>query len=163
TSSMTFTQYGLTAFQVQYWNGSAWVDVPGGNVTGNNLVWRQFTFAPISTDRIRVLVNSTQDNVWSRITELEAWTAAGPHLQVSGAVTLSGSPLAGVAFAATNGGNCTSSNTLGQYSCTVPQGWSGSVTPSLTGYTFTPASRSYSNVTANQTAQDYSATASSVP
>jgi len=37
---------------VQYWNGSVWVDVPGGNVTGNNLVWRRFIFDPISTDRI---------------------------------------------------------------------------------------------------------------
>jgi len=34
---------------VQYWNGSVWVDVPGGNVTGNNLVWRRFIFDPIST------------------------------------------------------------------------------------------------------------------
>jgi hypothetical protein len=39
----------------------------------------------------------------------------------------------------------------------VPQGWSGSVTPSLSGYTFTPASRSYSSVAANQTAQNYAA------
>ena len=48
--SLTFTQYGISAFQVQYLNGSTWVDVPGGNVTGNNLVWRKFTFAPISTN-----------------------------------------------------------------------------------------------------------------
>ena len=41
-----------------YWSGSAWLDVPGGNVTGNNLVWRKFTFAPVTTDRIRVLVNA---------------------------------------------------------------------------------------------------------
>ena len=44
-----------------------------------------------------------------------------------------------------------------QYSCTVPQGWTGTVTPSLSGYSFTPPSRSYSNVAANQTAQDYAA------
>ena len=70
---MTFTKYGITDFQVQYWNGSAWVDVPGGNVTGNNLVWRKFTFTPVTTDRIRVLVNSAL-NSYSRITEVEAWT-----------------------------------------------------------------------------------------
>ena len=31
------------------------------------------------------------------------------------------------------------------------------MTPALSGYSFTPASRSYSNVAANQTAQDYAA------
>ena len=70
TSSSTFTQYGLLAFQVQYWTGSAWADVPGGNVTGNNRVMRSFSFAPISTDRIRVLVNNAL--YWnSRIVELK--------------------------------------------------------------------------------------------
>src|SRR5262249_58220873 len=47
----------------------------------------------------------------------------------------------------------------GQYGCTVPQGYTGTVTPSLTGYTFTPPSRSYSNVTADSAGQDYAATA----
>jgi hypothetical protein len=69
---MTFTQWGITAFQVQYWTGAAWADVPGGNITGNNLVWRRLTFAPVSTDRIRVLVNSALSD-YSRIVELEAW------------------------------------------------------------------------------------------
>jgi len=73
TASMTFTRYGVTDFQVQYWNGSSWVDVPAGNVTGNNLVWRRFTFAPITTDRIRVVVNGARET-YSRIIELEAWT-----------------------------------------------------------------------------------------
>ena len=57
------------------WTGSDWVDVPGGNVTGNNLVWRKLTFSPISTDRIRVLVNAALGS-YSRIAEVEAWTAA---------------------------------------------------------------------------------------
>jgi hypothetical protein len=74
TAGMTFTQYGVTAFQAQYWDGAGWVDLPGGNVTGNNLVWKQLTFAPVSTDRIRVLVNAALAG-YSRIVEVEAWTA----------------------------------------------------------------------------------------
>jgi hypothetical protein len=66
---------------------------------------------------------------------------------VSGTVTVGGAGLAGVTFTATGGGVCSTSNASGQYSCTVPSGWSGSVTPSLAGYSFSPASRSYSNVT----------------
>jgi hypothetical protein len=77
--------------------------------------------------------------------------------QISGTVTLSGVGLTGVNFSATAGATCGVSDASGNYACTVPQGWSGTVTPSLAGYTFTPASRSYSSVAASQTAQGYSA------
>jgi len=77
TSTLTFTQYGVTDFHLQYWNGSAWVDVTGGNVTNNNLVWRRFNFAPITTTKIRVVISSTPTGPYSysRIAELEAWGA----------------------------------------------------------------------------------------
>jgi hypothetical protein len=75
TPTMTFTDYGITSFQVQYWNGAAWTDVPGGNVSGNSNVWRTFSFPPITTDRIRVLVNGASRDPWgwSRVVEIEAW------------------------------------------------------------------------------------------
>lgn len=73
TLSSTFTLYGLTAYQVQYWNGSIWVDIAA--VTGNNLVWRQFTFPAVTTNKIRVLMTASPDNV-SRLAELEAWGAS---------------------------------------------------------------------------------------
>ena len=77
TQDMTFTTYGLYGFDVQYWNGSSWVTVPGGSVSGNNKVWRQFTFTTISTSKIRVLTNASPDN-YSRLTEVEAWSNPGP-------------------------------------------------------------------------------------
>ncbi|MBI3344747.1 MAG: hypothetical protein HY028_07845 [Gammaproteobacteria bacterium] len=70
---MSFSLYGITTFDVQYWNGSAWAAIPGGTVTGNNKVWRQFTFASISTGKIRVLVNNSASKDWSRIVEVEAY------------------------------------------------------------------------------------------
>ena len=75
TETMTFSQWGLTGYEVQYWDGSAWVTVPGGNVTGNNKVWRRFTFSPITTTKIRVLTNASVDG-YSRITEVEAYDPA---------------------------------------------------------------------------------------
>lgn len=45
----------------------------------------------------------------------------------------------------------------GNYALTVAQGWSGTVTPSKAGYIFSPASRSYNNVHADQTGQNYTA------
>jgi subtilisin family serine protease len=96
TDSMTFTQYGITAFDVQYWNGSTWVTVPGGSVTGNNNVWRKFTFNPVMTDSIRVLVDNSL-SAYSRIAEVEAFeTSVPPRINIA---------LAG------NGGQATASST----------------------------------------------------
>ena len=48
----------------------------------------------------------------------------------------------------------------GNYTITVPSGWSGTVTPSKTNYIFSPPSRTYTDVLVDQTAQNYTATAS---
>src|SRR6185295_8991214 len=76
TLTQNFSLYGITAFEVQYWNGSSWVTVPGGSVTGNNKVWRQFTFASITTSKIKVVVTAGADNTFSRVVEVEAYAAA---------------------------------------------------------------------------------------
>ena len=72
TDTMTFTQYGATAFDVQGWNGASWVTL--ASITGNNLVKRTVPFPALSTNRIRVVVNDVADHRSSRITEVEAWT-----------------------------------------------------------------------------------------
>ena len=72
----TFTLYGLTDFQIEAWNGTAWVVVPNGTITGNTQVWRQVTFPPVTTTKIRLWITGTKDNTWSRVTEVEAWTVA---------------------------------------------------------------------------------------
>ncbi len=46
----------------------------------------------------------------------------------------------------------------GTYTATVDYGFDGTATPTLAGYTFVPATRVYTDVAANQTAQDYAAT-----
>lgn len=71
TSDMTFTTYGVTEFEIQYWNGSAWTAIPGASVTQNNKVWNQFDFAPIATDKIRVYI--TNASGYSRLVAVEAW------------------------------------------------------------------------------------------
>jgi RHS repeat-associated protein len=99
TLTQTFSLYGITAFDVQYWTGSAWATVPGGSVSGNNKVWRQFSFSLITTSKIRVLVNAGADNAFSRVVEVEAWTGPGP---TNYALT-------------TNGGTATASSTFSSY------------------------------------------------
>ena len=74
TATLTFSNYGITDFEVQYWTGLVWETVPGGSVTGNNKVWRKIAFTPVSTSRMRVLVVNAKSG-YSRITEIEAYAA----------------------------------------------------------------------------------------
>jgi len=71
SATLTFTQYGVTDFQVQGWNGTAWITL--GSVSGNNLVKRTVSFAAFSTNRIRINITAALAS-YSRITEIEAWT-----------------------------------------------------------------------------------------
>ncbi len=68
----TFSLYGIKDFKVQYWNGSAWQDIPGASVTGNTKVWNQFKFSSITTSKIRVLVTKALFG-YSRIVEVQAY------------------------------------------------------------------------------------------
>ena len=83
--------------------------------------------------------------------------ASGQAYTVIDQAILSGN--AGIAGATLNyTGGFTVADGNGNYSFTVPSGWSGTVTPFINGYSFSPASRTYSNVTANRVAQNYTAT-----
>ena len=95
----TFTLYGIVDFDVQYWNGSGWVTVPGGEVNGNNRVWRKFSFPTITTSKIRVNVRNAIGG-YSRITEIEAFHVNKPPT-VSIPGTLQGAPGTAVQFSST--------------------------------------------------------------
>jgi hypothetical protein len=79
TSDLTFSSHGITNYIVQYWFGDSnngyWVTVPNGIVASNDKVWRKFTFAPVATTQIRVLITKAADG-HSRLVELEAWTSS---------------------------------------------------------------------------------------
>jgi len=74
TFTMT-SSYALTDFEVRYWNGSDWATVPGGSVTGNDKVWRKFTFAPLVTTKIMIHVTAVAGDNRSQVVELEAYAA----------------------------------------------------------------------------------------
>lgn len=76
TLELTFSQYGARAFTLEYWDGADWQAVPGGAVTGNNKVWRQFAGLDISTTKLRVTISDSSDD-YGRIAELEAWGSIG--------------------------------------------------------------------------------------
>jgi RHS repeat-associated protein len=142
---------------------SDWIGLftPGASNSAYS-AWRYTTGAASGSVPFAIPAGSAPGTYQLRIFVNNGYSATSNNFSVSaklsGTVTLSGAPLSGVGFAPTNGGTCEPSNAVGQYSCSVPPGWSGSITPSLSGYAFTPASRSYSNVTAAQAGQNFTAT-----
>jgi hypothetical protein len=103
-----------------------------------------YTFSPASRPYTNVLADQTAQDYIATVT-----------YSISGNAGIAGATLSytdGVAKTATADGS-------GNYSLLVSYNWSGTITPSMTGYTFTPANKSYTNVLANQTAQDYTTTA----
>jgi len=72
TEAMTSSAYALQDFDVEYWTGSAWALVPGGQVVGNDKVWRKLTFPALTTAKVRVSVRRAAAN-YSRVVEVEAY------------------------------------------------------------------------------------------
>jgi Fungalysin metallopeptidase (M36)/Fungalysin/Thermolysin Propeptide Motif/F5/8 type C domain len=64
--------YGIKDFDVQYWNGTAWVTVPAGSVTDNDKAMRVFVFPEVTTSKVRITVTEGR-NHFSRILEVEAF------------------------------------------------------------------------------------------
>lgn len=86
TETQTFSLYGLVNFEVQYWNGSAWVTIPSGSVSNNNKVCRKFTFSALTTSKIRLWITGVPDS-WSRLVELQAWEAGTTGAKLNWLVT----------------------------------------------------------------------------
>ena len=81
----------------------------------------------------------------------EASAVAWPQInvQISGTVLAGGSPLRGRCHGRSSGSVVT--NASGVYDATVAAGWSGTVIPTLDGYTFDPVSTPYTSVMEDQT------------
>jgi beta-propeller uncharacterized protein DUF5122/Big-like domain-containing protein/F5/8 type C domain-containing protein len=78
SDTLTFTRHGLSAFDVQAWNGTTWMTL--GSVTNNNLVKRNVSFGPTTTSKIRVVINAALSlkSGYSLVTEIEAWLVTRP-------------------------------------------------------------------------------------
>ncbi|MDY6987280.1 MAG: cytochrome c3 family protein [Thermodesulfobacteriota bacterium] len=104
-----------------------------------------YTFNPAS----RVYVSLSSDQLNENYTPIiDTYTISGSVGTLDG-VTMNGLP----GNPQTSGG--------GLYSGTVDHGWSGTVTPTLVGYTFSPENLVYTNVTSDCLGQDYAPTTTS--
>ena len=92
---------------------------------------------------------SYRPGVYARVSQYLSWIYSYlPTFTITGNAGIGGATISYT-------GGSTTSDGSGNYSITVPYGWSGKVSLTKTGYAFVPASRTYTNVTANQTSQNY--------
>ncbi|MCP5047190.1 MAG: hypothetical protein GY940_08460, partial [bacterium] len=78
------------------------------------------------------------------------------RVTISGTVQQSdGAGISVVTLTFTGGEGTATTDDTGFYSKTVISNWSGTVTPAKTGYTFSPTSRTYSNIKSDLGNQDY--------
>ena len=134
--STTTDSSGYYSFEVNYgWSGTLTPSKAG------------YDFSPASRSLGNVTSNQTDQNFLgtTRMLIISGTITASPGSQPLHETTVSYS------------GGATTTDGSGYYSFQVPYGWSGTVTPSRIGFSFSPSSRSYSNVTSDQTNQDYSA------
>jgi hypothetical protein len=147
------TNQCVTAFQGDgnfvVYNGQTplWFSNTGGNPGGSLVLSSQPPYLEVLAGNQSVL-----------------WAASDT---ISGHTLVGGSPLSGVTVALTGttstGKSASASTTTkpdGSYSFLVPIGGTYAVTPSLSGYTFSPGSKDFVDLSANQSGVDFSSSTS---
>jgi hypothetical protein len=105
-----------------------------------------YSFTPASRDYTGTTSDVTNQD----------YTAIPPSFLISGEVLdEDGQPVAGVILVGLPGNPSTDQS--GRYHATVAQGFSGTVTPTRSGCSFVPATRSYANVSTDLPSEDYEA------
>ena len=161
TFSVSNTGTGTMPWTAAVTAGSAWLSITSGaSGTNSGTITCAYTANTTATSRTGT-IRVTAAGATGSPTDVKIIQAAAPvNPTISGSVkTGNDSAISGVTITFSNGGGTAATDPLGNYTQTVAYGWSGTATPSLSGYTFNPVSKTYSNVTANQTGQDYTGAA----
>jgi len=157
TFSVSNTGTGTMPWTAAVTSGSSWLSITSGAKGSNaGTITCAFPANTGSVSRTGTIRVTASDATGSPVDVTVTQDALSLKPVISGTVkTGTGTAISGVTITFSNNGGTATTDTSGNYSKTVNTGWSGTATPSQTGYTFTPASKTYSNVTANQTGQDY--------
>jgi len=107
-----------------------------------------YTFTPAKLQYSKLTTSKSQQN----------WVGVLPPITISGSATFAGKGLAGVTVSGA-GAKCTATTNTGAYSCLVPSGWSGALTASKTGYTFSPGTRMFIGLSKSATGHNWQAAA----
>ncbi len=124
---VTLTATPNTGYKFDHWEGDLTGNQSSVNVTMNWNMTVKAVFAPVGiTYNISGYIRDSSNNIGiSNVTLIN------------------------------NNGDSATTNNSGYYTLIVSNGWSGTITPSKQGYTFSPSNRSYADVTSSQFSQDY--------
>jgi hypothetical protein len=160
TFSISNTGTGTMLWTTAVTSGSSWLSITSGASGTNsgtiNCSFTANTGALVRTATIRVTAtDATGSPQYAKVTQAgqESLTISGSVKTASGSICVSG-----VTITFSNGGGTTTTDASGDYSITIPYSYSGTATPFKTGYTFNPASMTYSNVTVSKTNENYTTT-----
>jgi hypothetical protein len=155
------TQYRLTTAV----SGTGTVTPGGWQIAGNSVVLTATAGAGThfvswsGTTAGCLIAGSVLTAPMTQARSITATFAAGAPPVISGKITNSKTKagVAGVTIRFSNSGGTATTDTSGNYSITVPYGWTGTATPSNTsGGAFSPTLKSYSKLTSSKTGQSFS-------
>ncbi len=146
----------MTSVNIDYSTdgGGSWTAIAAGAANTGSYAW---TVPYTPSDSCLVRVSDAADPGSGDGSDAAFSIYVPATLTISGTVTLEGAPVAGVLLSGLPGDPVTDDS--GFYAATVAFGWSGTVTPSLQYFTFTPASTDYVSSYSNQST-DYAASIS---
>ena len=145
---------------------SWWAFDPDGDITltkpeGTSDLWGTVGKSDFDNENFKLRIATFSNSYGSYIDWIQVkvyyYTEPPPPCIISGYVrTSEDTGISGVTMSGLPGNPTTNGD--GYYSDTVDHGWSGTVTPTKSGYTFDPSNRPYTDVTTDQTAQNYTGT-----
>lgn len=122
-----------------------------GNITG-------LTQGTSYQFKIRAMGGSSCPSSFTSCITANTQQSTGSSYTISGNVAVNGAAVQGAIITANPGGYTATTNNIGNYAISLPSGWSGTLTPSLSGFTFSPADITINNLTQNLSRQDFAAT-----
>jgi hypothetical protein len=148
--TMTLSTMGTTVTNSSGYYAFEVIHGWSGNLVPSRTGW---SFKPTYRSYSNVMSSHSHDNFIGKETK--------DQFTISGTVTAGGAALANVVMDGVPGNPKTGAS--GFYSAAVTQGWSGTVTPTLSGYIFEPTSRTYADVQDNFVNQNYEAVTNDPP
>jgi hypothetical protein len=160
TFSVSNTGTGTMPWTAAVTSGGGWLSITSG-ASGSNTgtitcAFTTNTGTSARTGTIRVTATGATGSP-KDVTVTQSASSDSPV--ISGSVkTGTGTAISGVAITFSNSGGTATTDASGNYSKTIAYGYSGTATPAKSGYTFSPSSKTFTNVTSNQTGQNFTGT-----
>ena len=156
TFSLSITGTATIPWTAAVTSGSTWLTITY-SASGTNSGTITCTYTANTTTLTRIAtIRVTAAGATGSPKDVTVTQAGQPNVTISGSVkTASSTGIFGVTITFSNGGGPATTDSSGNYSVLVPINYSGMATPSKTGYTFDPVSKTYSNVTTPKTGENY--------